>query len=54
MDAKAATAKAISSREASRATVAALIMDVAAEAVADATKVAVEEEPSRALSCTMR
>ena len=50
----AAEVKAISSREASRASAAAITMDVAAEAVADTVEVAMGSEPSRALTRTMR
>ena len=48
VDAEAVASGAINSREASRATTAIIIMNLAVEAVAGATTGAVEAEPSRA------
>ena len=49
-----AAAEAISSRAARKATAVAIIMDAAAEAVANTAKVAVGAEPSRALTYAMK
>ena len=54
MDVEAAEAEDISSRAASRAMAAAIIMDMAVEAAADAAVVAVEAEPSRARTPTTK
>ena len=54
VDEEVGEAKDISSRLASKITAAAIIMDVAAEAVADEAVVAVESEPSRARTRTTR